>query len=72
MTTQQAHLMEVKTIKCYEKEVYGNVHIYCFDEKQATALLILTGKKTISRADITALKILGLDVELTELPKKNK
>jgi len=58
-------------INCFEKEVYGNVHIYCADEYAARALQMLTGKKTISREDIRALNILGIGVELIELPKKN-
>ncbi len=72
MTTQQAHLTSKTTIKCYEKEVYGNVHIYCFDVDVARHLTVLTGKKTITRSDINALKALGLTVELVELPKRSK
>lgn len=71
MTTQQAHLTAAKTIKCYEKQVYGNTHIYCFDADVAKSLSVLTGKKTITRSDINALRALGLNVELTELPKSN-
>jgi len=63
--------MSKKTIKCYEKSVYGNIHIYCSDPIVAIDLSVLTGKKTITRSDINALRSLGLTVELTELPKSN-
>jgi hypothetical protein len=72
MTTQQAKSKTAKTIQCYEKEVYGNVHIYCFDPLIAIDLSVLTGKKTISRSDINALRSLGLTVELVELPTRSK
>ena len=55
------------TIQVYAKEVYGN-KLYYVKGKEAGPLAALTGKKTLTKVDIGALRALGLDVNVTELP----
>lgn len=57
-----------QTIRMYEKNVYGNVLTYVFDENQAMALRKLTRRASITDADIEALKDLGFKVEIERMP----
>ena len=45
------------------KSVYGNDLIYVVEPRAATYIRFLTGKKTVSKADITALRGLGIEVK---------
>lgn len=62
---------EDRILSFYEKNVYGNVLIYCYDEDVAAVLKTLTNKKTVDRYDLEALSKLGLRVQLTKLPNQN-
>lgn len=57
-------------LKCFEKEVYGNIHIYVEDAKTARMLGVLTKKKTLDYRDLEALQNLGFAIELTQLKKR--
>lgn len=50
-------------IKYYIKNVYGVDRIYIKDKDQADAFYALTGSKTVSAAQLAALKILGFEVQ---------
>jgi hypothetical protein len=56
-------LMESMTIKVEKRRVYGNDLIY-IKSAHAEAIKTLTGKLTIDKRDIEALKTLGFDVEV--------
>lgn len=66
-----AKLSQPNVIACFEKEVYGNIHIYCSDAEQAKLLSKLTGKKTLNHQDLEALKGLGFGINLQKLPTRN-
>lgn len=51
------------TIKIYIKSVWGNDNIYIASEEHIEPVRMLTGKVTIDRNDIEALKALGLSFE---------
>lgn len=51
-------------IVVFEKSVYGLMKLYVEDEKVAQALQMLTGKRTIDQDDISALKVLGIEVKI--------
>ena len=55
---------KMKTIKVEIKNVYGNEMIYVVGELDKKIVATLTGKKTVSRSDISALRDLGITVEL--------
>jgi len=61
-----------QTIDCFEKEVYGNIHIYVVSELQAKMLAVLTGKKTLNYADLEALQTLGFVINLQCLPTRKE
>ena len=44
------------------KSVYGNDLIYIVEKGKANLVRVLTGKKTVSEADIYALRGLGIEV----------
>jgi len=48
-------------IKVESKSVYGQTNIYVVSEHKA-AIMLMTGKKTISYSDIDALESLGFTV----------
>ncbi len=52
-------------IDYYRKNVYGVEKIYVVDKMPATAIRLLTGKKTIDQMDMANLKYFG--VEFTEV-----
>lgn len=52
------------TIKYFTRSNWGNIHLYILDESIAYSISILTGKKTIDKRDIEALKKLGFSFEL--------
>lgn len=49
-------------IKVDIKQAYGNTHVYVVSG-QAEAISKLTGRKTVTQADIDALKELGFNFE---------
>jgi hypothetical protein len=51
-------------IKAYRRDVYGRETIYVADPLHAATLRALTGKKTIDHADIHALTLLGVSVDI--------
>lgn len=51
----------MKTLKFYEKQVYGNTMIYPTVEI-ADYISMLTGKKTVDKTNLTALKRLGFEI----------
>ena len=59
--TLQIKLKSDKTMKIeyYKKNVYGNDYYYIKDVKIASAVQMLTGKKTISEMDKESLEYLG-------------
>ena len=50
-------------IKYYIKNVFGQDQMYINDEATRQTIQQLTGKKTINKSDIVALKKLGHNVE---------
>lgn len=46
-------------IEYYKKNVYGNDYLYIKDKMTATAIQMLTGKKTITEIDKSNLEYLG-------------
>lgn len=48
--------------------VYGNLTVYPTGDK-ATALMRLTGRKTVNRADSEALRDLGIEMEFVPDPQ---
>jgi hypothetical protein len=58
-----------KVLRFYEKNVYGNVLIYCYDQDVSEILRQLTNKKTLDQYDLEALRKLGIEVHLDKLPK---
>ena len=51
-----------KIIVIKKKDVYGHELLYVTDEKLAASIRTLTGKNTVSRADIDALESLGFNI----------
>jgi hypothetical protein len=49
-------------ITVFHRDVYGSTRIYAADDKQAAALLALTGRLTLDRAGVGALRSLGVRV----------
>ena len=73
VSNKKGKIMKTKhTINCYEKEVYGNVHIYVQGELQAKMLSVLTGKKTLNYSDLEALQTLGFVINLQCLPTRKQ
>lgn len=54
----------MNTIKVKGKSVYGNVLLYVVSDHKA-AVETLTGKKTVDKKDIAALRALGFTIEMT-------
>lgn len=50
-------------IKYYIKNVYGVDRIYIKNADQARAISALTGQKTVSAAQLEALKLLGVNIK---------
>lgn len=48
------------TIEYYSKNNYGCNALYVVESDKASAIAVLTGKKTISESDIEALKTFGI------------
>ena len=55
--------MTSQTIRLRRESSYGVDRIYVIDSAPAQALRSLTGKRTISYADIDALSVLGIEVD---------
>jgi hypothetical protein len=53
-----------KILKLYEKLAYGRILICCEDEIDQINITTLTGKKTLSEKEITALEELGVIVSI--------
>lgn len=52
----------------YRQRNYGVDHFYLLDPKQSEALQLLTGQKTMTIRDFTALEMLGFEPEETTKP----
>jgi hypothetical protein len=59
-------------IKFYVKRSYGNDRAYLADEAVATAWTHLSGKTTLSPADLKNLKIFGAEFEKIDEPTAEK
>jgi hypothetical protein len=55
--------MKKTVLKLYEKLAYGRVLICCENETDQKNIHTLTGKKTLSLADVQALEELGVTIE---------
>lgn len=64
--------MKNKIIEYYRDRVYGVVKFYVKDPKIAEAIRTLTGRVTISEADMSALKTLGYEFQEVLSPKLDK
>jgi hypothetical protein len=49
------------------KRVYGAIRNYVMDSKVETALVLLTGNKTLTDEQVAALSALGFNVEVLNL-----
>lgn len=56
--------MKQKILKLYEKLAYGRILICCEDEIDQVNITTLTGKKTLSENEVTALEALGVIIEI--------
>lgn len=72
MTKTNVIPIKPMTIKCFEKEVYGNVHIYVEDAMMARMFGVLTKKKTLDYRDLEALQNLGFTIDLQRLPARKE
>ena len=56
----------MQTIKVITKDTYGTKRLYVKTYNERKAIAKLTGKKTISEADIEALGLLGFTVKVSK------
>lgn len=56
-------------LKMFERNVYGKIMIYCVEEAHEKMIVKLTGRKTLTDAEIEILKQMGVDVDVERLPK---
>lgn len=54
------------TIKIIEKDTYGTKRLYVKTFKERKAISDLTGKKTVSQADLEALGVLGFTIKVSK------
>lgn len=63
-------VMKKVIIEYYTRDVYGVEKFYIADQKTATIISTLTGRKTLSTSDIGALNLLGFEVKQVIKPTK--